>query len=87
MLDPSQGPIAGGQDVTITGTNLADVTAVTFGTNAADIKLVSDSSITCTPPAGAASTVFVVAIEDNYGTIWTQTSAPSATWTTVAMLF
>ncbi|MEV0537913.1 IPT/TIG domain-containing protein, partial [Kitasatospora sp. NPDC050463] len=34
-LVPNQGPVSGGNTVTLTGTNLTTATAVTFGTSAA----------------------------------------------------
>jgi hypothetical protein len=49
---PTSGPTAGGTSVTITGTNLAGATAVTFGTTAAAITANSAGAITVTSPAG-----------------------------------
>ncbi|WP_309145061.1 MULTISPECIES: IPT/TIG domain-containing protein [unclassified Bradyrhizobium] len=51
-LSPSSGPEAGGTVVTISGTNLADASAVTFGTSAARITANSATSLTVTSPAG-----------------------------------
>jgi alpha-tubulin suppressor-like RCC1 family protein len=52
-LEPNHGPAAGGTSVTITGTNLTGANAVKFGsTNAASLKVNSDTSITAVSPAG-----------------------------------
>ena len=57
---PTAGPTAGGTAVTISGAGFGHATTVDFGANAAtDVKVVSDSEITCTSPAGAAGTVDV----------------------------
>ena len=59
-VNPTAGPTAGGNSVTITGTNLTGATAVSFGSNAAtNVTVVSASQITATPPAGSAGTVDV----------------------------
>ncbi|MFF4278918.1 IPT/TIG domain-containing protein [Streptomyces kronopolitis] len=53
---PAQGPAAGGNAVTITGTNLTGVTSVTFnGTPATSFTVNSDSQITAIAPAGTGS--------------------------------
>jgi hypothetical protein len=52
-LSPSSGPAGGGTTVTITGTNLADATAVDFGSAAATIVTDSATSITATSPTGS----------------------------------
>lgn len=52
-ISPNLGPSSGGTTVTITGTNLSDITDVTFGgASASDIRVVNHvTSITCvTPP-------------------------------------
>ena len=61
-ISPNSGPAAGGQSVTITGTNFSTGSAtVKFGNNAAtSVSVASDSSITCNTPAGAAGAVDVV---------------------------
>lgn len=60
-MDPHQGPVAGGQDVTITGTALDDVTTVTFGGQEADIIGISadGSQVIVRTPAGTAGFVGV----------------------------
>ena len=50
---PATGPEAGGTPVTITGTNFTGATQATFGgTPATAFTVASDTSITCTTPAG-----------------------------------
>lgn len=50
---PDYGPIAGGTSVTITGTGFLSGATVTFdGVSATSVTVVSDTSITCTTPAG-----------------------------------
>ena len=65
-IAPPNGPIAGVTGVTITGTNLAGATSVTFGTAAAtNVTVVSDTSITATTPGHAAGAVDVVITTPN----------------------
>ncbi|MFG6403693.1 choice-of-anchor G family protein [Microbacterium sp. P04] len=52
-LDPPRGPVTGGTDVTITGTDLADTTGVTFGTVAAEFTVNADGTISAIAPAQA----------------------------------
>ncbi|CAG0962761.1 hypothetical protein PLCT2_00852 [Planctomycetaceae bacterium] len=60
-VTPSSGPIAGGTNVTLTGTNFTGATSVTFGgTAATTFTVVSATSITATTPAHAAGAVSVV---------------------------
>jgi len=60
-ISPSSGSIAGGTTVTITGTNLTDTTAVTFGGTAGTlITNVSSASVTVVTPANDAGVVDVV---------------------------
>ena len=60
-ISPTTGPATGGTVVTITGTNLAGATAVTFGGTAATTYTVqSATTITATSPAHAAGTVDVL---------------------------
>ncbi|HEX4493126.1 MAG TPA: HYR domain-containing protein [Acidimicrobiia bacterium] len=59
-VSPNQGPATGGTSVTITGTNLANASAVTFnGVNAASFTVNSATSITATSPVGSAGTIDV----------------------------
>ncbi|MCK9408261.1 MAG: IPT/TIG domain-containing protein [Bacteroidetes bacterium] len=60
-ISPSQGPVAGGTLVTITGTTLTDTSEVTFGgTAATSLTVVSPTSVTVMTPARAAAIVKVV---------------------------
>ncbi len=53
-VTPASGPLAGGDAVTVSGTNLAGATAVDFGAAAAEsFKVLSASAISAIPPAGA----------------------------------
>jgi IPT/TIG domain-containing protein len=56
-LSQTQGALAGGNAVTITGNNLNNASAVTFGANAGTITSSNAGSIVVTVPAGAAGTV------------------------------
>jgi hypothetical protein len=59
-ISPNAGPVAGGQTVTIIGTNLTGATGVAFGTTGATgVTVVSDTELTATVPAHAAGTVNV----------------------------
>lgn len=51
-ISPATGSAAGGTAVTITGSNLANATAVDFGTAAATVTADTASSITATSPPG-----------------------------------
>jgi len=59
-LDPSSGPTAGGNSVTITGTSLNGATLVKFGANSAAITENTATQIKVTVPAGSAGTVDVI---------------------------
>jgi uncharacterized repeat protein (TIGR01451 family) len=59
-ISPQAGTIAGGTTVTITGTNLANATAVWFGTTAGQIISDTATQIVVVSPAHAAGTVDVV---------------------------
>ena len=55
-VSPAQGAVAGGTQVTITGTGFTGATAVKFGTTAATtFAVVSDTQITATSPAGTSA--------------------------------
>ncbi|HEY4947424.1 MAG TPA: IPT/TIG domain-containing protein, partial [Acidimicrobiales bacterium] len=59
-VSPSAGPVAGGTQITITGSGFNGATAVAFGTNPATTFVVaSDTQITAVSPAGVAGTVDV----------------------------
>ena len=59
-VDPPNGPTAGGQEVTISGTNLNGTTSVTFGGTAATITGKTATTVTALTPARAAGAVNVV---------------------------
>ncbi|WP_456791506.1 IPT/TIG domain-containing protein [Bradyrhizobium sp. USDA 4506] len=85
-LSPTSGPEAGGTVVTIAGTNLANASAVTFGTSAARITANSATSLTVTSPAG--SGVVDVTVTTPGGTVspgrFTYAPAPTATVTSLS---
>ncbi|MFG2865065.1 IPT/TIG domain-containing protein [Streptomyces sioyaensis] len=57
-VSPNQGPISGGNTVTLTGTNLTGTTAVAFGTTpAASFTVLSPTQITAVAPAAVAGAV------------------------------
>lgn len=58
-LSPTSGPTAGGNVVTINGTNLSGASSVKFGSNAATILTNTAGQITVIAPAGAPSSVNV----------------------------
>lgn len=73
-ISPSSGPLSGGTAVTITGSNLTDATAVSFGgTPAATFTTNSDTSITAVSPAATGIGPVDVTVTTPNGT-----SAPSA---------
>ncbi|MCA8911483.1 MAG: IPT/TIG domain-containing protein [Planctomycetes bacterium] len=59
-ISPTSGPSAGGQSVTITGTNMTGATSVTFDGNAATITGNTGTTIDVTTPAGTAGAIDVV---------------------------
>ncbi|MBH0110860.1 IPT/TIG domain-containing protein [Salinibacterium sp. NG22] len=60
-LTPNEGPLAGGTEVTITGTGFTGSTGVTFdGAAGTSFTVVSDTEITVSSPAHAAETIAVV---------------------------
>ena len=80
-LSPPAGPLVGGTTVTITGTNLANATAVTFGSKAAAIVSNTATQIVVTNPAGLAGTVDVTVVTT--GGISTTSSADQFTYVPV----
>jgi len=56
-VTPSQGPVAGGTTVTITGSHFSTATRVVFGDVSVPFTVVSDSAITLTTPAHARGVV------------------------------
>jgi hypothetical protein len=64
-ISPDSGSVAGGSEVTITGTSLSGVTEVDFGAVAASFWINDDTSITAFSPAASAGTVHVTAV--SYG--------------------
>ncbi|HVA02985.1 MAG TPA: IPT/TIG domain-containing protein [Acidimicrobiales bacterium] len=60
-VNPSGGPLAGGNTVTVTGTTFSGATAVTFGSTAGTNVIVNGggTSLTVTAPAEAAATIDV----------------------------
>jgi hypothetical protein len=67
-LTPNQGPTAGGNSVTISGTNLSGATSVMFGNHAAAVTANTSTQITVMAPAGAAAPVNV-SVTASAGTI------------------
>jgi hypothetical protein len=67
-ISPDSGPISGGTEVTITGTNLATATVVMFGENAAPFTVDDDTSLTATAPASEAPDAVHVAVTTVGGT-------------------
>jgi hypothetical protein len=61
-VTPNAGSVDGGDIVTISGSNLADVTEVDFGGVAADFVVNGDGTITAVSPAGGAGTADVTVI-------------------------
>ena len=78
-IAPSSGPVAGGGQVTITGTTLTGATAVHFGATAATFTVDSATQITATAPSSALGSVHVTVTTPS-GTS-TATSADSYTYT------
>lgn len=80
---PETGPIAGGGSVTLTGINLGNASAVTFGGTSAAITAQTSTTLTVTAPARAAGEVDIVVTNPNgSGTslgAYRYFSAPTAT--------
>jgi hypothetical protein len=63
-IDPASGSVAGGTDVTITGTGFTGATGVTFGGVAGtDFLVVNDTTITVTTPPGTLGTAAVIVLD------------------------
>lgn len=60
-VTPNQGPLGGGNTVTLTGTGLTTATSVLFGSTPATFAALSDTTLTAVAPPGAAGTVTVTA--------------------------
>jgi uncharacterized repeat protein (TIGR01451 family) len=68
-ISPSDGPAAGGQSVTITGTGFVPgSTSVTFGGNPATVNSVTATSISVTTPAGSGTVDVRVTTSDDFYT-------------------
>ncbi|GHD83202.1 IPT/TIG domain-containing protein [Salinibacterium amurskyense] len=80
-LAPTSGPLAGGTEVTITGTGFTGATGVTFdGDAGTSFTVVSDTEITVTSPAHAAGDAAVVVVHPIVNAAagdFTYTSAPT----------
>jgi len=72
-INPTQGPVAGGNSVTITGTALDTATAVTFNGAAAAITARTATTLTVTVPPGVAGPASVI-VTNPFGT-----NAPNGT--------
>lgn len=63
-VNPNTGSSAGGETITVTGTNFTGATGVMFGTVAAsDLQVASDTSLTVTSPAQPAAKVDVTVVD------------------------
>jgi hypothetical protein len=67
-VSPGSGPLTGGTSVTITGTNLAGASSVTFGGVAASVSTNTATQIVVTAPAHAAGAVDVTVTVPGGGT-------------------
>lgn len=80
-ISPATGPAAGGTVVTVTGTNLASTTSVTFGgTPGTALTGVTATSLTITSPPGADGAVHVV-VHTTLAGDSTQSTADQFTYT------
>lgn len=65
-ISPATGPVAGGTDVVITGTNLGGVLGVTIGGAAATlVRALDETRVSCRTPAGTAGARDVVVTDDS----------------------
>ena len=81
-VSPTSGTTAGGNTVTLTGSNLNTASAITFGANAGTIISSNAGVITATVPAGAAGTVPITvttAAGTTNGLFYTYVAAPTVT--------
>ena len=80
-LSPNQGPTAGANSVSITGTNLTSATSVQFGASSAAFTVVSDTQLTATAPAGSGSVNVTVTTPGgtSNSASYTYVAAPSIT--------
>jgi hypothetical protein len=89
-VSPTSGTAAGGTPVTITGTNLANATAVDFGTTAGMVTADTATSITVTTPTGIGTVNVTVttaggtALDSNAYTYNTPPGFPTVTGNTPA---
>jgi hypothetical protein len=68
-VSPPNGPVAGGTDVTITGSGFTNATAVDFGTgNQASFTVISDSEIDATSPPGSSTGTIDITVTSPGGT-------------------
>ncbi|MGP3956691.1 IPT/TIG domain-containing protein [Nonomuraea sp. 3N208] len=59
-IAPSQGPVAGGNIATITGSGFTGATQVQFGTLASSFTVISDSQVDATAPGGSGTVPIIV---------------------------
>lgn len=65
LIDPKEGPAAGGTKVTITGTGFAADSKVTFGNNAAtNVTFIGDTTLTADTPPGTGAVDVIVTNSD-----------------------
>ena len=79
-LNPSQGPVTGGNLVTITGTTFAGATSVRFGTTTASFRIVTSTQITATAPphlAGPVTLTVTTPGATSNGLTYTYITAPA----------
>jgi hypothetical protein len=90
-ISPTQGLPAGGEDITLTGTDLTGTSSVMFGPNPATAIVVrSATTVTCVAPAGTLGVVDVSVTtpggSDTLATSYTYTDAPLPLPTVTAIL-
>ncbi|MBL1099455.1 beta strand repeat-containing protein [Streptomyces coffeae] len=80
-VSPNQGPAAGGNTVTLTGSGFTGVTAVLFGSTAAVFTFVSPTQITAIAPAGSGTVQVTVVTPGgtSNGVSYTYTAGPVLT--------